>query len=320
MRNLQANSLTNLNVFMAVVGTKNFSSAARELQLPPSSISRRIGAMEERLGVALFKRTTRDVSLTEAGIAYAASVERILSDLREADLSVSRFAKLPEGKLVIESRPGLSAWLLAPLLPEFLASYPTLEVDLRLTNDTLETLSPGSDVGIRYGLAAPSSLVTRKIATTRQATYAAPAYLERHGTPRTPDDLVSHNCLAFSYGEHKTNWRYRQKDYDRVISPRGNFRSNDVTTLGVATTNAVGISVAHDWVMASAVEQGRVVPILTEYDVTTMDTFDLHVSAIYSPAVRNVQKVRVFIDFLLNVLRTRNARGAPAPALEVEFQ
>lgn len=307
------NSLEDLSAFIAAVHCGSFSAAARAMGLPPSSVSRRIGAIEARLGVALFQRTTRDLTLTEAGAAYAESVRQIMGDLQTADLEASRYASLPEGVLRIESRPGLSAWLLAPLLPRFLEAYPMIQVDLRLTNGTLENLAPGSDLGIRYGLGAPSSLVTRKLATTRQGTYAAPSYLAKFGTPRTPDDLEHHNCLAFSYGDAPVNWRYRSGDYDRVISATGNLRSNDVSVIGLATNNGLGISVAHTWVMEQAVREGRAVQVLTDYEVTTMGTFDLHVSAIYAPAMKNVQKVRVFVDFMLRTLRaeTREA-GAPA--------
>jgi DNA-binding transcriptional LysR family regulator len=314
MKNRPLNSLDDLHVLLAVAAARNFSAAARELGLPPSSISRRIGALERRLGVALFKRTTREMMLTEAGIAYAKSIERIFGELQEADLAASRFATVPEGTLRIESRPGLSAWLLAPLLPRFLEQYPTIQIDLRLTNQTIETLVPGTDIGIRYGLASPSSLVTRKIVTTRQGVYASPAYLARYGTPATPDDLLEHNCLVFALDDHPARWRFRRGDYDRTLRCRGNLISNDVSTLGTATVNHLGVAVAHEWVMERAVREGQVVPILADYEVSTMNNFDLQVCAIYSPAMRNVQKVRVFIDFLLATLRRRPQDGEADPA------
>jgi DNA-binding transcriptional LysR family regulator len=305
MRSRHTNSFGELNAFLAVVNCGNFSAAARELGLPPSSISRRISAIETRLGAVLFKRTTREVILTEAGTSYASSVERIMNDLYEADLAASRFSSVPEGTLRIESRPGLCACLLAPLLPKFVAAYPMIEVDLRLTDKTLESLKPGSDVGFRYGLGAPSSLVTRKIMTTRQGTYASPIYLQKYGTPNTPDDLVHHNCVAFSFDDNIVNWRYRLGSYDRVMTVSGNLRSNDVSTIALATDDGLGISVAHTWVMEKLLREGRVVNVLQDYEVSTMDTFDLHVSAVYAPAMKNVKKVRVLIDFMLQSLRSQ---------------
>ena len=297
------NSLADLQIFMAVVNADNFSGAARTLGLPPSSVSRRIAAVEANLGVKLFKRTTRDVVLTDAGRAYSLSVARILQQLQEADLAVSRLSQLPEGCLRIESRPGLAAWLLAPLLPRFLAMYPAIQVDLRLTNDTLETISPGTDIGIRYGLARPSSLMTRKLVTTRQAIYAAPAYLARHGVPSTPEDLHRHNCLVFANGDTPVSWRFRKGDYDEALDLRGNLLSNDVNTLATAVANGLGIAVNHEWVAEAGERDGRVVRILRDYEVTTMDSFDMQVCALYAPAMRQVQKVRVFLDFMQGALR-----------------
>jgi DNA-binding transcriptional LysR family regulator len=307
MRKPDLNSLADLQLFMSVASAENFSAAARQLGLPPSSVSRRIGAIEKRLGVALFKRTTRDVSLTDAGSAYSRSVTRILADLQEADLAVSRFSRMPEGMLRIESRPGLSAWLLAPVLPRFLEQYPTIQVDLRLTNDMPETLSPGIDLGIRYGLAKPSSLVTRKIVTTRQGLYASPRYLQRYGEPASPDELQEHNCLVFSPDDAPATWRFRRGDYDRTMHLRGSLRSNDVTSLERAVAGGLGISVAHEWVAEEHLRRGEVVRILRDYEVTTTNSFDLHVCALYSPTLRNVQKVHVFIDFLMTTLRASAA-------------
>ncbi|MGN0933667.1 LysR substrate-binding domain-containing protein [Falsigemmobacter intermedius] len=314
MRLRSASSLTDLYVVSVVAKARNFTAAALELGLPPSSVSRRIAAVEDRLGVALFRRTTREVSLTDAGIAYSSMVEKILGELDEADLLVSRYAKMPEGTLRIETRPGLSAWLIAPLLPKFLAAYPTIRIDLRLTNEPMETLSPNIDLGIRYGLAAPSSLVTRKLTTTRQATYASPDYLAAFGTPETPLDLLSHNCVGFAYGDNDITWRYRKGDFDQSMTVQGSVRSNDVNTLRRAVVAGLGVNVAHEWMMENALREGKVVEILKDYEVTTMGTFDLHVSAIYSPAMKNVQKVRVFIDFLLNALRGHAAAAASAEA------
>lgn len=307
------NTLADLQIFLAVVQADNFSGAARALGLPPSSVSRRIAAMEAHLGVKLFKRTTREVLLTDAGRAYAASVARILQELQEAELTVGRMAQVPEGDLRIESRPGLAAWLLAPLLPRFLSLYPGIQVDLRLTNDTLETLSPGTDVGIRYGLARPSSLMTRKLVTTRQAVYAAPAYLARHGEPRAPDELHRHNCLVFSNGDTRVSWRFRKGDYDRALNLRGNLVSNDVNSLAAAVVNGLGIGVNHEWVAEAGEREGRVVRILRDYEVTTMDSFDMQVCALYAPAMRHVQKVRVFLDFLQAALRGGAAEAPAAP-------
>ena len=292
-------------VFVAAAESCSFSAAGRAVGLPASSISRRISSLEARLGTPLFVRTTRDITLTEAGLDFADRVRRILVDLREAELDASSFSREPRGTLKIETRPGLSAWLLAPMLHLFHETHPTVQVDLRLTNGLLDTLTPGTDLGIRYGVGPSSSMLTRKIIATRQATYAGGRYLRDAPPLRTPDDLVNHQCIAFFYGDAPTVWRYRNGvGYDREHVVAGPLRSNDVNALAVATVNEMGVNVTPEWVMRDQVRNGCVQQVLTDYEVTTMGSFDITVHAIYHPMMRDVRKVQVFLDFLVDHLRS----------------
>ncbi|MBJ3777037.1 LysR family transcriptional regulator [Acuticoccus mangrovi] len=321
MRYRPQNSIEDLNVLLAVIRSGNFSSAARELGLPPSSVSRRIRAIEERLGVALFKRNTREVQATEAGIAYADQVERILGDLQDAETGISLQTRLPEGVLHIESMPGLTAALVTPLLTKFAEAYPMIRIDLRVSNGTIETLAPETDVGIRYDLGAPSSLITRKLTTTRQATYAAPSYLAKRGVPKTPDELVEHNLIPTAYDFHDVTWRFRRGDYKRLIVAQGNMRTNDVNAARISTVHGLGITVVHNWMMDAAIASGQIVEILSDYEVSTARFFDRQVHAIYPPAMREVQKVQVFINFLVRELRSDHHRftaDLPSPFRSAE--
>jgi DNA-binding transcriptional LysR family regulator len=297
-----SNALADLRIFTKVVKAGSFSAAARQLGLPPSSVSRRIGALEQRLGVPLFVRTTRQVSLTEAGRVYSTSVQRVLSDLEDADQIVSQFHDRPRGTLCIESRVSLGSRLIAPLLPRFIEEHPGLSIDLRLTSQRFEGLSQGVDLGIRFGLGKASSLMTRKVASTRQGIYASPKYLARHGEPRTPDDLLNHNCLAFVIHDEMATWRFRGVNYSRELRIAGNYRSNDTTALHAVTVDGLGIGVYHHWVVKQDVEEGRLVRILSDYDVTTMPTFDTHIYVVYPPNMQNLPKIRGFIDFLVRAL------------------
>jgi DNA-binding transcriptional LysR family regulator len=296
------NALADLRIFTKVVRTGSFSAAARQLGLPPSSVSRRIGALEQRLGVPLFVRTTRQVSLTEAGRVYSNSIQRVLTELDDADLMVSQFHDKPQGTLCVESRVSLGSKLIAPLLPRFLREYPGLKVDLRLTSQQIETLSQGVDLGIRFGLGRASSLITRKVATTQQGIYASPKYLTDHGVPDTPDDLSKHNCLGFVVNGEAAVWRMKQEAYAREIRVSGNYRSNDVGALHAATLDGLGVSVFHQWVVTDDVRNGRLKRILADYEVTTMPTFDTHIYVMYPPNMQNLPKVRVFTDFLVRNL------------------
>jgi DNA-binding transcriptional LysR family regulator len=299
---MSTNALADLRIFTKVVKAGSFSAAARQLGLPPSSVSRRIGALEQRLGVPLFVRTTRQVSLTEAGRVYSTSVQRVLSDLEDADQTVSQFHDKPRGTLCIESRVSLGSRLIAPLLPRFLEEHPGLSIDLRLTSERIEILSQGVDLGIRFGLGKASSLITRKVASTRQGIYASPKYIAEHGEPRTPDELLDHNCLVFVVHDEAAMWRFKGASYSRELRISGNYRSNDTTALHAATVDGLGIGVYHHWVVVKDVQEGRLIRLLPDYDVTTMPTFDTHIYVIYPPNMQNLPKIRGFIDFLVRAL------------------
>lgn len=296
------NALADLRIFTNVVRTGSFSAAARQLGLPPSSVSRRIGALEQRLGVPLFIRTTRQVSLTEAGRVYSNSIQRVLSDLDEADLVVSKFHEKAQGTLCIESRVSLGSRLIAPLLPKFLREYPGVKVDLRLTSQQIETLSQGVDLAIRFGLGRASSLITRKVASARQGIYASPQYIAEFGAPKSPDELAKHNCLGFVVNGEAAVWRFRGENYEREIRVGGNYRSNDVGALHAATLAGLGVSVYHQWVVTDDVRGGRLQRVLADYEVTTMPTFDTHIYVMYPPNMQTLPKVRVFTDFLVRAL------------------
>lgn len=302
------NSLADLRIFTKVIRTGSFSAAARQLGLPPSSVSRRIGALEQRLGVPLFIRTTRQVSLTEAGRVYSGSINRVLSDLDAADQQVSQFHDKPRGTLCIESRVSLGSRLIAPLLSRFLREYPGLNVDLRLTSQQIDTLSQGVDLGIRFGLGRNSSLITRKVASARQGIYASPEYLKTHGEPNLPDDLVDHNCLAFVVNGEATVWRFRRGKETREMTIQGNYSSNDVGALHAVTLDGLGVSVYHEWVVTEDVRTGRLCRVLPDWQIATMPTFDTHIYVMYPPNMQNLPKVRVFTDFLVRHL-SRAARS-----------
>lgn len=309
---MSTNALADLRIFTKVVKAGSFSAAARQLGLPPSSVSRRIGALEQRLGVPLFVRTTRQVSLTEAGRVYSTSIQRVLSDLDDADLMASQFHDKPCGTLCIESRVSLGSRLIAPLLPRFLEEHPGLSIDLRLTSQRFEALSQGVDLGIRFGLGKASSLITRKVASTRQGIYASPKYIANHGQPQTPDDLLQHNCLAFVIHDEAAMWRIKGVNYSRELRVAGNYRSNDTNALRAATVDGLGIGVYHHWVVRQDVQEGRLVRMLPDYDVTTLPTFDTHIYVVYPPNMQNLPKIRGFIDFLVRAL-AEITQPEPAP-------
>jgi DNA-binding transcriptional LysR family regulator len=290
--------LTALRVFTRVVVSGSFSAAARELALRPSSVSRQIAALEHRLGVLLLQRNTRAMSLTEAGRLYFSHCQRVLKELQVANQIVTGLQEAAQGQLVVETRAGLGARLLAPVLPDFLAQHPRVKLHLRLTDQTIDTITQGVDVAIRFGLGRHSSLICRKIMSTRRVMFASPSYLHTHGEPQSPVDLSRHNCLAFpTSNDGETTWRFCGPSGHMVWSVRGNLVANDVSTLIAAAIAGLGISVMHEWMVWEELQSGQLVRIMPSFDVSTLDEFDTPIYAIYPPG-RQPAKVKSFIDFL----------------------
>jgi DNA-binding transcriptional LysR family regulator len=190
--------LQDLEVLVQVVNSGNFAKASVALDINPSAISRRISQLEDRLGVRLFNRTTRSLSLTEVGERYFNRCLRILADLEEADREAKQHSEAPQGSLHVSCSTMFAHHHLLTWLPEFLTDYPRLSIQLVLTDDVIDVVGEGIDVAIRVSELADSSLITRQLVSDHRIICAAPAYLARYGTPKTPDELAAHNCLALN--------------------------------------------------------------------------------------------------------------------------
>lgn len=290
--------LGGLRIFTKVVEAGNFSAAARALGLRASSVSRQVAALEERLGVGLLQRSSRSMQLTEAGRVYLAQCHRVLEQLRQANRMVTELQHAAHGQLVVETRAGLAARLLAPALPDFLARHPGLRLQLRLIDHTNETLGEGVDAAIRFGLGRSSTLMCRKITRTRRVVFASPTYLARHGEPQSPSDLAHHNCLAFpTTPDGAAHWRFSWEQGVTVWPVSGNLVANDVSTLIAAAVAGLGICVLHDWMIWEELRAGRLVRILPDVEVSTLEEFDTPIYVVYPPG-RPPAKTRAFIDFL----------------------
>jgi DNA-binding transcriptional LysR family regulator len=285
-----------LEVFVQVVNSGNFAKAAAALEINPSAISRRISQLEEQLGVRLLNRTTRSLSLTDVGDRYFKRCLSILADLEEADREAKQHSEAPQGLLHVScSTLFAHRHLLAPL-PEFLAQYPRLKIQLVLTDDVVDVVGEGIDVAIRIGELADSSLITRRLVSDRRIICAAPAYLDRYGTPATPDDLAAHNCLALNaYKTTLNQWRFRDPVGLREISVGGNFTVNSGVALYEAVLAGLGIARVTAFLADRALRSGQLVRILAEYE----DDRDVGIYAIFPSNRYLLPKVQCFVEFLV---------------------
>ena len=281
-------------VFVRVAEAGNFSVAARALKLTPSAVSKLIGRLEDRLGARLLNRTTRRVSLTEEGHAFLQRATPILAAIEEAERAVTESQGEPRGLLRVNASTALAQHHVEPLIPGFLVRYPEISLQLTLTERFVNLIEEEVDVAIRVGRLTDSSLIARKIGTARRMIVASPAYLEKHGTPRTPDDLKHHNCLRLMTGTSFNRWDFLGPDGPRVIDAGGNFETNNAITLHKAGLAGLGLIRSANFVVGADVRTGRLVSVLENYESQT----DVPVSAVYPHNRHLSSRVRVFVNTL----------------------
>jgi len=287
-----------LSLFVAVVESGSFSAAGRLLDLSPSAVSRAIDRIEARLGVRLLLRSTRALSLTAEGQAYLQSARRILADLDDAEQQIADQGA-PRGRLRVSAALSHGRLCVVPLLGEFAALYPHILVDIALTDTLVDVAAGQADVAIRFGPLADSTLTIRKLGDTGRVIVASPAYLARHGTPRRPEDLYSHNCLNFNFRRAEPIWPFRADGRDFSLCVKGNIEANNGETLGQLAANGVGIARVGAFSVAGEIADGRLVPILEAYNPGDVEL----IHAVFVGGANTPARVRVFVDFLAARLR-----------------
>lgn len=286
-----------LETFAAVISEGSFSAAGRLLGLTPSAVSRAIDRIEDRLGVRLLLRSTRMLALTAEGQAYLMSARRILSDLNEAEQSIADRGA-PRGRLRVSAAHSHGRLCIVPLLGEFARLYPHILVDISLSDRLVDVAAGQADVAIRFGPLADSALTARKLGENGRVIVASPAYLERHGTPLTPEDLHSHNCLNFNFRRAEPVWPFRDDGRDYALSVHGSIEANNGETLGQLAADGVGITRVGRFSVQPELASGQLVPILEDYNPGDVEA----IHAVFLGGVNLPARVRVFVDFLAEKL------------------
>jgi len=284
-----------MNAFVRTVETGGFTAAARELGLTPSALSKLVSRLEDRLGVRLLTRSTRRLQMTSEGEAFFNRARPILSAIEEAEAEVAEAGRHPRGLLRLHCGSAFGMHQLTPAIPRFLEAFPDIELELTI-NDQLP--GPGEDnfdLIVRIGALDDSSLIARRICNVERVICAAPSYLERHGTPRTPDDLQQHNCLWITSLPALRRWPFDTDDGVRVVHIAGNVVANNTETVLQLALSGVGITRLTDIIAGDALRRGALVPILADWH--HVEPVPVYVTY---PSGRHVApKVRVMIDFLL---------------------
>lgn len=281
--------------FVRAVELGAFSAAARELEVTPSALSKLVTRLEDRLGVRLLHRTTRRLSLTPEGEAYFVRCRRILADIAEAEEEVGRARGRPAGLLRMGVGTAFGMHQLVPALPRFFERYPDIRLELAVTDRRVDVVEEGSDLAIRIGALSDSSLVARRICSLERTICAAPAYLERHGTPLAPEDLLSHNCLYVSSMPELRRWPFDTATGPHVIEVSGTVGSDSAETLLQLAIEGVGIIRLTDVIVGAEIAKGTLVPVLTgAHHVEPLPLY-----AVHPPGRQRSPKVAAMVDFLV---------------------
>jgi DNA-binding transcriptional LysR family regulator len=291
---------SDMQFFVLVAKHGSLAAAARAIDLTPPAATKRLAALESRLGVRLLNRTTRTLSLTSEGETYLQHATRILSEIKDMEDVVSQGRTVPRGLLRVNATLGFGRTTIAPLVSAFAAHYPEVEVQMEVTDRPIDLVESGFDLAIRFGALPDKRLNARRIMSNRRFLCASPAYLERHGTPRSLADLAGHRCIIHRQNDDAYGiWRFMHHDHSEVVKVHGMLSSNDGDIVLGWALDGHGILIRSEWDLAKYLDSGRLKIVLPEFDLPAADLF------VYYPSKRNQTiRARAFIDFLVEQFRT----------------
>jgi DNA-binding transcriptional LysR family regulator len=255
-----------LAIFAKVVEMRSFAGAARELAVSKATVSKAVTRLEERLGTRLFNRTSRQLALTDAGRKLAGRAAQILMDGEAAESETLAQSTAPRGLVRLAVPMTFGVKVIAPLLPEFLAAYPEVSIDLHLSDATVDLIGDGFDAGVRIARLPDSSLVARRLCDVRRYTVAAPSYLKAHGRPTHPMHLAQHRCFGYAYLSTPGVWHYANAAGEQAtVRPSGQLRVNNGEAVLPALLAGLGIADLPDFIIRDAIDDGRVEAILKDW-------------------------------------------------------
>ena len=282
-----------MRAFVAVVTEGSFSNAANTLQLSPQLVSKYVSKLEEQLNSRLLNRTTRKVSLTEAGSHYFGHAQQILLSIDDMESKLGGLQQNPKGVLRISAPVSFALKHMAKLITDFQIHYPLVKVDLQLTDRKVDIVEEGFDVALRIGQLKSSSLIAKKVAPIRVMLCAAPDYLNKHGTPTQPEDIAEHRYLHYSYMNMDGKDDIYQLLKAKYLKQGSELRSNNGDVLVDAAIAGAGIVLQPTFIISEALSSGKLVVVLPELEPEALGLY-----AVYAHRKLLPHKVRCFIDFV----------------------
>jgi DNA-binding transcriptional LysR family regulator len=283
--------LVAMQAFVTVADLRGFAPAARKLHLSPSAVTRLIAALEDHLGARLLQRTTRQVRLADVGARYLERARRILSDVEEADGSAREERNRPSGRLVVSAPVGFGRLHVGPVMTAYLKRYPDVACELILSDHLVNLVEDAVDVAVRIGHLADSSLVARQVGEMRRIVVASPAYLKRHGEPKTPQALTEHQTIQFG---PSASWHFVQDGRDIELKPSPRFASNSADAALQYAEAGGGVTRVLAYQAAESLKRGRLRIVLANYEQPALP---IHI--VYPTSRLLSAKVRAFIDLVV---------------------
>lgn len=305
------NQIVGMAIFARVVEASSFSAAARGLGLSKAAVSKHVARLERRLGARLLNRTTRRLSVTEVGRAFYEHCARVVSEAETAELEVSQMRSQPRGLLKVATSVAFGTLHIVPAIAGFLERYPEVSVQMAMDDRVMDLAKEGYDVAVRMSSDPPANLVARRLAPVRWVTCASPQYLERRGMPRTPADLVAHNCLFYSHLEHADHWNFRSGTGEVSIRISGTFSVHSSLALREAMLGGVGIARLPTFAVGRDIREGAAIVLLSDYEPVGRSAF----YAMYLSTHHVAPKVRVFVDFFVERFSPEPYWDRPGEAL-----
>jgi DNA-binding transcriptional LysR family regulator len=303
------NRLDAMSIFIAVVDAGSLTAAARRLGMPLATVSRKVAELESHLNTRLLHRTTRQLSLTEAGSSYVAACRRILEDIGEAERAATGENAAPKGELVVTAPVVFGRLHVVPVIAEFLAHYPEINISLMLTDRVVHLMEEHGDVALRIGDLPDSSLVATQVGKVRRVVCASPSYLSNRGVPTTPDDLVGHDCITFEVLESKRAWVFGSGRAQVSVPVRARLAVNTAEAAIAASALGVGLIRVLSYQVEDAV-RGDALRVVLE----SFESEPLPVSLVHKGQTPLPLKLRAFLDFVAPRLRIRTSKLFLDPA------
>jgi DNA-binding transcriptional LysR family regulator len=291
-------NIESIKLFIAVAHRGSFAAVAKEMDLEPSSVSRIIASLEGELGLRLFQRTTRSMTLTEAGDMYLSKIEPLVEDMERARVEAANIVAKPMGTLRLTASVSFGQTMIVPLLPKFRSIYPDLRLEGVFTDANVDLVADRFDLAVRLAPTIEGDLIATKLSDTQYRLVASPKYLSHAPRLSAPEDVSAHQALLFTLRAFRSRWIFKSKfEPQREVLIQGGLTLSPAGSLRDAAILGLGVALLPMWLVDTDIEAGRLVHLLPEYQVTAT-SFDTAVWLVYPSRAYLPNKVRVMIDFL----------------------